>query len=248
MENPYANVLHLSLFHFFWISIYHCALCFFLFQDILFPRLIPSLSGWFLFFWSQTFLFLCILVNMIFCFVCFIIRIAAWFSLYCWLCEKFLECLKICILWSCLLLNMKNRKHVNLKDIKSEYELTYYDLFYSISFVYMHVCKPKNKNVCNRIVLSWFSLLTVTWVYLGIYFVCLKTCFIESLFKFTIHNDFYSFLFTFLYLLLYSYFTEFFVCLKTQMFERMYLWKLELVFLVFLWAVNLLICSLLICF
>lgn len=63
-----------------------------------------------------------------------------------------------------------------------------------------------------------------------------------------IHYDFYLFLFTFLYLLLYSYFTEFFVCLKTKMFERMYLWKLKLVFLVFFWAVNLLICSLLICF
>ena len=71
MENPYANVLHLSLFHFFWISIYHCALSFFLFQDILFARLIASLSGWFLFFWSQTFLFLCIMVNMIFCFSMF---------------------------------------------------------------------------------------------------------------------------------------------------------------------------------
>ena len=132
----------------------------------------------------------------------------------------------------------ETRKHVNLKDIKSEYALSYYDLFYSISYVYMHVCKLKNKNVCNRIVLSWFSLWTVTWVYLGIYFVCLKTCFIESLFKFTIHYDFYLFLFTFLYLLIYSYFTEFFVCLKTKMFERMYLWKLELFFLVFLWAVT----------
>lgn len=77
-ENPYANVLHLSPFHFFWISIYHWALSFFLFQDILFARLIASLSGWFLFFWSQTFLFLCILD---FVLVCFIIRIAAWFSL-----------------------------------------------------------------------------------------------------------------------------------------------------------------------
>lgn len=66
-ENPYANVLHLSFFHFFWISIDHCALSFFLFQDILFA----SLSGWFLFFWSQTFLFLCNLVNMIFCFSMF---------------------------------------------------------------------------------------------------------------------------------------------------------------------------------
>ena len=56
---------------FFWISIYHCALSFFLFQEILFARLIASLSGWFLFFWSQTFLFLCILVNMIFCFSMF---------------------------------------------------------------------------------------------------------------------------------------------------------------------------------
>ena len=56
---------------FFWISIGHCALFFFLFQDILFARLIASLSGWFLFFWSQTFLFLCILVNMIFCFSMF---------------------------------------------------------------------------------------------------------------------------------------------------------------------------------
>lgn len=35
---------------FFWFSIYHCALSFFLFQDILFARLIASLSGWFLFF------------------------------------------------------------------------------------------------------------------------------------------------------------------------------------------------------
>ena len=119
-------------------------------------------------------------------------------------------------MWSCLLLNMKNRKHVNLKDIKSEYVLSYNDLFYSISFVYIHVCKLKNKNVCNRIVLSWFSLLTVTWVYLGIYFVCLKTCFIESLFKFTIHYDFYLFLFTFLYLLLYSYFTDFFCMLENK--------------------------------
>ena len=56
---------------FFWISIYHCALSFFLFQDILFARFIASLSGWFLFFWSQTFLFLCILVNMIFSFSMF---------------------------------------------------------------------------------------------------------------------------------------------------------------------------------
>ena len=119
----------------FFLNLYlSLALSFFLFQDILFARLIASLSGWFLFFWSQTFLFLCILD---FVLVCFIIRIAAWFSLYCWLCEKFIECLKICILWSCLLLNMKNRKHVNLKDIKSEYGLSYYYLFYSISFVYM---------------------------------------------------------------------------------------------------------------
>ena len=149
---------------FFWISIYHCALSFFLFQDILFARLIASLSGWFLFFWSQTFLFLCILVNMIFCFSMFYYPYCCLILLYCWLCEKFLECLKICILWSCLLLNMKNWKHVNLKYIKSEYELSYYYLFYSISFVYMYVCKLKNKNVCNSIVLSWFSLLTVTWV------------------------------------------------------------------------------------
>ena len=144
------------------------------------------------------------------------------FHFICWLCEKFLDCLKICILSSCLLLNMKNRKHVNLKDIKSEYELSYYDLFYSISFVYMYACKLKNKNVCNRIVLSWFSLWTVTWVYLGIYFVCLKTCFIESLFKFTIHYDFYLFLFTFSYLLIYFYFTAFFC-----MFENKYVWKNE---------------------
>ena len=116
----------------FFLNLY-LSLCSLL-QDILFARLIASLSGWFLFFWSQTFLFLCILD---FVLVCFIIRIAAWFSLYCWLCEKFIECLKICILWSCLLLNMKNRKHVNLKDIKSEYGLSYYYLFYSISFVYM---------------------------------------------------------------------------------------------------------------
>lgn len=149
---------------FFWISIYHCVLSFFLFQDILFARLIASLSGWFLFFWSQTFLFLCNLVNMIFCFsmfyypyfcLIFIILLTLW---------KILECLKTCILWSCLLLNMKNRKHVNLKDIKSEYGLSYYYLFYSISFVYMYVCKLKNMNVCNRIVLSWFSLLAFTWV------------------------------------------------------------------------------------
>lgn len=65
MENPYANVLHLSLFHFFWISIYHYALSFFLFQDILFA----GLSGWFLFFWSQTFLFLCILDFVLVCFL-----------------------------------------------------------------------------------------------------------------------------------------------------------------------------------
>ena len=54
---------------FFWISIYHCALSFFLFQDILFARLIASLSGWFLFFWSQTFLFLCILDFVLVCFL-----------------------------------------------------------------------------------------------------------------------------------------------------------------------------------
>ena len=56
----------------------------------------------------------------------------------------------------------ETRKHVNLKDIKSEYGLSYYYLFYSISFVYMYVCKLKNMNVCNEIVSSWFSLLTVT--------------------------------------------------------------------------------------
>ena len=148
---------------FFWISIYHCALCFFLFQDILFARLIASLSGWFLFFWYQTFLFLCILVNMIFCFSMFYYPYCCLIFIILLTLGKFLECLKICILWSCLLLNMKNWKHVNLKDIKLEYGLSYYDLFYSISFVYMYVCKLKNKNVCNRIVLSWFSLLTVTW-------------------------------------------------------------------------------------
>lgn len=197
MENPYANVLHLSLFHFFWISIYHCALSFFLFQDILFARLIASLSGWFLFFWSQTFLFLCKLVNMIFCFSMFYYPYCCLIFIILLTLGIFLECLKICILWSCLLLNVKNWKHVNLKDIKLEYGLSYYDLFYSISFVYKYVCKLKNKNVCNRIVLSWFSLLTVTWVYLGIYFVCLKTCFFESLFKFIIHYDFYLFLFTY---------------------------------------------------
>lgn len=153
--------MHLSLFHFFWISIYHCALCFFLFQDILFPRLIPSLSGWFLFFWSQTFLFLCILVNMIFCFMfyypycclIFIILLTLW---------KFLECLKIRILWSCLLLNMKNRKHVNLKDIILEYWLSCYYLFYSIFLVYMCVWKLKNMYVCKSFVLSWICLLPVT--------------------------------------------------------------------------------------
>ena len=158
----FSTYYYCCLWFTFWISFYyHYTFSFFLFQEILFARLIASLSGWFLFFWSQTFLFLCILG---FVFVCFILRIAAWFSLYCWLCEKFLECLKICILWSCLLLNMKNWNHVNLKDIKSEYGLSYYDLFYSISFVYMYVCKLKNKNVCNSIVLSGFSLLTVTWV------------------------------------------------------------------------------------
>lgn len=47
---------------------------------------------------------------------------------------------------------MKNRKHVNLKDIKSEYGLSYYYLFNSISIVYMYVCKLKNMNVCNEIV------------------------------------------------------------------------------------------------
>lgn len=164
MENQYANVFHLSLFHFFWISIYHCALSFFLFQDILFARFIASLSGWFLFFWSQTFLFLCILVNMISCFsmfyypyccLIFIILLTLWKKS--WMFEKM-------VLWSCLLLNMKNLKHVNLKDIKSEYGLSYYYLLYSISFVYMYVCKLKYMNVCNVIVLSWFSLLTFTWV------------------------------------------------------------------------------------
>lgn len=34
-------------------------------------------------------------------------------------------------------------------------------IFYTISFVYMYVCKLKNINICIRIVLSWFSLLTV---------------------------------------------------------------------------------------
>ena len=56
----------------------------------------------------------------------------------------------------------ENRKHINLKDIKLEYGLSYYDLFYSLSFVYMYACKLKNMNICNEIVLSWFSLLTVT--------------------------------------------------------------------------------------
>lgn len=143
---------------FFWISIYHYALSFFLFQDILFA----GLSGWFLFFWSQTFLFLCILDFVLVCF--YYLYCCLIFIILLRLCEKFLECLKICILWSCLLLNMKNRKHVNLKDIKSEYGVSYYYLFYSISFVYMYVCKLKNMNICNGIVLSWFSMLTVTWV------------------------------------------------------------------------------------
>ena len=224
MENPYANVLHLSLFHFFWISIYHCALCFFLFQDILFARLIARLSGWFLFFWYQTFLFLCILVNMIFCFVCFIIRIAAWFSLYCWLCEKFLECLKICILWSCLLLNMKNRKHVNLKDIKSEYALSYYDLFYSISFVYMHVCKLKNKNVCNRIVLSWFSRLLLhefTWVSILYVWkhVSLNSC-LNSRYTMTfIYSCLLSYIYYYIPILLNSLYAWKQKCLKECIFE-----------------------------
>ena len=159
----FATYYYCCLWFTFWISFYyHYTFSFFLFQEILFARLIASLSGWFLFFWYQTFLFLCILVNMIFCFVCFIIRIAAWFSLYCWLCEKFLECLKICILSSCLLLNMKNRKHVNLKDIISEYWLSCYYLFYSISLVYMCVWKLKNMYFCKSFVLSWICLLPVT--------------------------------------------------------------------------------------
>ena len=71
---PVRKRIAFVILPFFWISIDHCALSFFLFQDILFA----SLSGWFLFFWSQTFLFLCILVNMIFCFSMF-------YCPYCWL-------------------------------------------------------------------------------------------------------------------------------------------------------------------
>lgn len=150
-------ICHSSIF---FESLYIIVLSFFLFQDILFA----SLSGWFLFFWSQTFLFLCKLVNMIFCFSMFYYPYCCLIFIILLTLGKFLECLKICILWSCLLLNMKNWKHVNLKDIKLEYGLSYYDLFYSLSFVYMYACKLKNMNVCNEIVLSWFSLLTVTWV------------------------------------------------------------------------------------
>ena len=44
MENPYANVLHLSLFHFF-ESLYIIVLSSTFFQDILFALLIASLSS-----------------------------------------------------------------------------------------------------------------------------------------------------------------------------------------------------------
>ena len=77
---PVRKRIAFVILPFFWIPIDHCAFFFFLFQDILFARLIASLSGWFLFFWSQTFLFLCILETWYFVLVCFIVRIAAWFS------------------------------------------------------------------------------------------------------------------------------------------------------------------------
>lgn len=66
---------------------YHYTFSFFLFQEILFARLIASLSGWYLSFWFHTFLFLCFLVSMYhgkydilftWFLVCFIFRIAAW--------------------------------------------------------------------------------------------------------------------------------------------------------------------------
>lgn len=44
-ENPYANVLHLSFFHFFESLLIIVLFSFFLFQDILFARLIARLSG-----------------------------------------------------------------------------------------------------------------------------------------------------------------------------------------------------------
>ena len=68
----FSTYYYCCLWFTFWISFYyHYTFSFFLFQEILFARLIASLSGWFLFFWSQTFLFLCNLVNMIFCFSMF---------------------------------------------------------------------------------------------------------------------------------------------------------------------------------
>lgn len=126
----FAAYYYCCLWFIFWISIYHCALSFFLFQNILFARLIASLSCWLLLFWFHTFLFLCFLVSMylgkhdilfIWFLVCFIIRIAACSFIILLTLWKISWMFENMYLVKCELLNMKNRKQVNLKDIKSEY-------------------------------------------------------------------------------------------------------------------------------
>lgn len=84
----FATYYYCCLWFTFWISFYyHYTFSFFLFQEILFARLIASLFGWYLSFWFHTFLFLCFLVSMYHCkydilftlfLVCFVFRIAAW--------------------------------------------------------------------------------------------------------------------------------------------------------------------------
>lgn len=87
--NLYSLLLIITVVYglLFWISFYyHYTFSFFLFQEILFARLIASLSGWYLTFWIHTFLFLCFLVSMYhgkydilftWFLVCFIFRTAA---------------------------------------------------------------------------------------------------------------------------------------------------------------------------
>ena len=160
----FAAYYYCCLWFTFWISFYyHYTFSFFLFQEILFARLIASLFGWYLSFWFHTFLFLCFLVSMYhgkydilftWFLVCFIFRTAACSFIILLTLWKFSWKFENMYFVRSQLLNMKNRKHVNLKDIMSEYWLSCYYLFYSISLDYMYDWKQKNIYVCKSVVLS----------------------------------------------------------------------------------------------
>ena len=123
--------LLLLLFMIYFLNLY-LSLCPLLlsFSKYIVCSFIASLSCWLLFFWFHTFLFLCFLVSMylgkhdilfIWFLVCFIIRIAACSFIILLTLWKISWMFENMYLVKCELLNMKNRKHVNLKDIKSEY-------------------------------------------------------------------------------------------------------------------------------